>query len=384
MNININSRASNIIAFFLQDLDGGGAERAIIRLAGEIAELGYSVDLVVGDASDYRPEVSEKINLLDFATRSPFSVFSRLTSYLRYRKPVVIMSALDLANIMLLLAVNLVGFKGRKVISQRAVFDAGLRDLNPIRRMLTWQLIRVCFPHADALISNSHAAALEVKARLDIPADKIFTIQNAIDLTRITQLAQEPLSDHLVLNDTVPLIVSVGSLTKRKDMSTLIQSFALVRAQRTSRLVVVGKGPEMPILESLIKELGLEGSAHLVGFDANPYKWIAAASVFVSSSMEEGFPNVIAEALTIGRSVVATDCPGDTAELLGHGKWGRLVPVGDTENMAEAILAALDDPSPPQGHIRAADFSPSKNAAAYLDVLLPQKSSTMSAFSGYV
>jgi glycosyltransferase involved in cell wall biosynthesis len=98
---------------------------------------------------------------------------------------------------------------------------------------------------------------------------------------------------------------------------------------------------------------------------------MAAAAVFVSSSTGEGFPNVVAEALALGGSIVATDCPGDTAELLGHGKWGRLVPVGDPGRMAVAILAALGDPNPPDGRIRAADFSPASAAEAYLKVLLP-------------
>lgn len=133
----INSqRGSRDLAFFLQDQDGGGAERAIVALAGEIAKQGYAVNLVVGDAdSDYRSEVSSAVNVIDFATRSPLLVLCRLTAYLRRRKPTVVISALDLSNIMLVIAARLAGYKGRTVISQRAVVDASLRDLPPARKM---------------------------------------------------------------------------------------------------------------------------------------------------------------------------------------------------------------------------------------------------------
>jgi glycosyltransferase involved in cell wall biosynthesis len=98
------------------------------------------------------------------------------------------------------------------------------------------------------------------------------------------------------------------------------------------------------------------------------------ASVLVSSSVTEGCPNQVLEGLALGIPIVATDCPGDTAEILGHGKWGRLVPVADPARMAKAILATLDDPNPPDGTLRAADFSPEKTTHAYLNVLLARSS----------
>jgi glycosyltransferase involved in cell wall biosynthesis len=365
----------------LQDLAGGGAERAIVALAGEIAKQGHVVDLVLGNAdSDYRSEISRAVNIHDFATISPLRVFFRLIAYLRRRNPIAVMSALDTPNIMLALAAKLAGYKGKIIISQRAVVDASLRELAPGRRMLTGLLQRLCFPLADALISNSLAAADDLQALFGIPTDRVVTIHNALDVDRINQLASVPLNDPFLLKCQTPLIVSVGSLTPRKDMETLIKAFGIVNANRQARLVIIGKGAERPKIESLISALGLSENVHIPGFDANPYKWMAAADVFVSSSTGEGFPNVIAEALALGRSIVATDCPGDTAELLEHGKWGRLVPVSDPERMAHAILAALDDPDTPDGRIRAADFSPSKITSDYLNVLLPKFAQTAATF----
>ena len=125
MNLAASHHGDAEIAFFLRNLDGGGAERAIVALAGEIAKRGHAVDLVVGDAaSDYRSEVSSAIRIQDFGTRSPLLVFSRLVAYLRRRNPAVVMSALDVANIMLVVAAKLTGYKGKTIVSQRAVIAA--------------------------------------------------------------------------------------------------------------------------------------------------------------------------------------------------------------------------------------------------------------------
>lgn len=376
-----NPRDSKQIAFFLRDLEGGGAERAIISLAGEIAKQGHQVDLVVGDAaSEYRAEVLPEVNVVDFGVRSPLQELFCLIGYLRRQKPAVVMSALDLANIMLIMAAKISCYKGRTVLSQRAVVDASLRELGRARRFLTKQLMRICFPRADAVVSNSNAAAIEVCARLGVSAERIVTIQNALNLERINRLAAEPVNILPFVNTFAPLLITVGSLTKRKDMETLIRAIALVRAQKEVNLLIIGKGEEQSNIEAMIAAFGLGGNILLLGFDVNPYKWMAAATIFVSSSTEEGFPNVIAEALALGRSIVATDCPGDTAELLGHGKWGTLVPVGDPERMAQGILDTLENSDSSDSRVRAADFSPANNTTAYLKVLLQDVTPSVSPF----
>ena len=98
---------------------------------------------------------------------------------------------------------------------------------------------------------------------------------------------------------------------------------------------------------------------------------MARASVFVLSSAWEGFGNVIAEALACGCPVVSTDCPSGPAEILEHGKYGPLVPVGDDVSLADAIFAVLSTP-PDRDRLRArsAMFSADYAAEQYLRALL--------------
>ena len=96
------------------------------------------------------------------------------------------------------------------------------------------------------------------------------------------------------------------------------------------------------MLEQLIQRLDLQEVVHLPGFVSNPYSYMAKASLFVLSSRWEGLPTVLIEALCCGTPAVSTDCPSGPREILQHGRYGRLVPVGDVNELAQAILTSLD------------------------------------------
>jgi len=369
-------RPSFLIAFFLPNLEGGGAERAIVALANNIAELDVIVDLVLGVAiGPYLAEVSPKVRIVNLSSKGKVDVVVRLIRYLMRCGPRVIMSSLDLPNIQLILAAKLTRFKGMTVISQRATIAPVYAKSGWMRRLVYGLGIRGTYPYADFVICNSHAAATEVRTISGISDNRIVTIHNSVDVERVNRLANEPLRDNWFLRSDAPLILSVGSLTCLKDRATLVKAFAVVKAQRNVRLAILGEGyqaAERNKIERLISDFGLTECVYLAGFDSNPYRWMHRAAVLVSSSITEGCPNQLLEALALRTPIVATDCPGDTAVLLGHGQWGRLVPVGDPASMAAAILASLDDPESPDGRVRAADFSPARMVRAYLKVLFPE------------
>ncbi len=126
-------------------------------------------------------------------------------------------------------------------------------------------------------------------------------------------------------------------------------------------------------MRGLVRELGIEQDVALPGFDRNPFAWMRRAGVFVSSSLSEGCPNVLMQALGCGTPVVSTRSIGGAAEILEDGRWGTLVPVGDPQAMADAIDATLDARTHPDGRLRAADFALDRVARQYLAIVLPER-----------
>ena len=109
--------------------------------------------------------------------------------------------------------------------------------------------------------------------------------------------------------------------------------------------MIVGDGEESSALQRLIRELGLQDRVDLIGYQENPAKFMARASILALPSLTEGFPNVIGEALALGLPVVAADCSPGVREYLCEGRCGLLVPPKDVGQLAHGLTSLLRDPA---------------------------------------
>lgn len=173
-----------------------------------------------------------------------------------------------------------------------------------------------------------------------------------------------------------PFIISVGRLTAAKDYPTLLQAFAAAKAQGLpEHLVIIGEGELRDSLTTLRDQLHLAEHVHLVGHQANPFAYMNFARFFVLSSIWEGFGLSLLEALALGKPAIATDCPSGPAEILGDGKYGILVKVGDVAGLAEAMLRLsrspqLRDELSSKALERALQLSLQRMADSYREVFL--------------
>jgi glycosyltransferase involved in cell wall biosynthesis len=131
--------------------------------------------------------------------------------------------------------------------------------------------------------------------------------------------------------------------------------------------MILGQGNKERALLSLAKELNLVDDFRLAGFVENPYAYMKRAKLFVLSSLWEGSPNVLTEALALGTSCVSTDCPSGPNEVTRGGEVAPLVPMGDPERLAEAMLQTLRQPLDPEYlKLAVSDYTLEKSARSYL------------------
>lgn len=359
------------VALFLPSLEGGGTERVFVELANEFAAHGARVDFALASArGPYLDEVSAGVRVIDFRARGVLHALPRLAHYLRSEHPRSMLSGLNHANVAAVLARRLSMTETRCVVSVRSLPTVVHREAGSKDSWALLQVMRLIYPLADAIVANSAAVAEDVSGLLRSRSPAPQVVYNPLNLPRIEALSRAEVDSSWA--EGAPMVLGVGSLTVLKDFETLVRAFARVRAQRDCRLVILGEGPERPRLASLIRELGLERDAHLPGFVNNPFSWMRRAAVFVSSSLTEGCPNALMQALACGARVVGTDCAGGSAEILQQGAWGRLTPVGDPRAMAETILAAMDDTNAADSRRRAGDFAHDRIARRYLEILVPE------------
>jgi glycosyltransferase involved in cell wall biosynthesis len=238
-----------------------------------------------------------------------------------------------------------------------------------IRNRLIIKLASLSFGLADAAICVSRGVADDLIKTTGMPPEKTYVVYNPVVSPGLEQAALQPISHPWFTPGNPPLILAVGRLAVAKDYPTLLRAFSLLTRKRPANLLVLGEGQERPHLEALVRQLHLTDIVQMPGFVQNPFAYIARARLLVLSSRWEGLPSVIVEALACGTPVVSTDCRSGPGEILAGGRFGRLVPVGDAEALAEAMLESLQTP-PDRAMLRqrAQDFTVEKSVKENLRV----------------
>ena len=293
-----------------------------------------------------------------------------LVQYIKRGNPDAIISFLNYPNMVLLLTAQLCRKKTRFVVNIRNTISVAAANADSARVRSVPRLMKRLFRLADAVVAPSAGAGQDVARITGLPGERITVIYNPVFRPEILRLAREAV-DHPWLDDgSVPVILAVGKMKPQKDFQTLLRAFAGVRARRTARLILLGEGPDRGRLGELAGELGIEADVDFPGYVRNPFPYYARASLFVLSSIWEGLPNVLIEAMACGCPVVSTNCPSGPDEILQGGAFGKLVPMGAVDAMATAILETLETPPPRDRMVARARYYSYDDAIAAYEALM--------------
>jgi glycosyltransferase involved in cell wall biosynthesis len=363
------------LAIFASFSGAGGVERMLVNLIHGFVAHGQAVDLVLARAeSPHLTRLPESVRRVQLATRHTQLAAPALARYLRERRPVALLAAKDRAGRTAVLARALAGTDTPLALRLGTHLSTAMAGRAATSRWLRYAPIRLLYPYIDHILAVSVGVAEDTALIARIPRANITVIRNPVITPQLeTQAAAtcpHPWLDDAGPNARAPVICAAGRLERQKDFPTLIRAFARVRAHRDCRLLILGEGKARPRLLALITELGLGDQVDLVGFQSNPYPFMARSALFVLSSAWEGSPNVLTEALALGTPAVATDCPSGPAEVLDGGRFGPLVPVGDVAALARAMIATLDRPLP-TAVLRSAvsEYEQGRSARHYLEAM---------------
>jgi glycosyltransferase involved in cell wall biosynthesis len=402
--------ASRRIALLLPNLAGGGAEACMVRTAAALLRRGFAVDFVLcertGPLLAAVPPGARVIELPSvpmplaralalaadpaglrallapvlLAWRPPkhLSHLSGLVRYLRAERPDALFAAMPTPNLLAVWARRLAGVPTRVLISERNTLSAMLGGQHRWRDRHLPRLLGHAYRLADGIVAVSDGVADDLARQSGLPRARIATVYNPVITPELAAMSAQPVAHRWFLPAAAPVVLGVGSLSARKDFPTLVRAFARLRAGRDCRLVILGQAAsqkktqeQQDVLMALAASLGVAADVDVAGFVANPFAYMARASVFVLSSAFEGLPGALIQAMACGCPVVSTDCPSGPAEILDGGRFGAMVPVGDDQAMAAAIAATLDRPiAAATLRERAALFSVDRAVDRYVDLML--------------
>lgn len=406
-------------AAFVSSFGPGGAEYVTVMIANGLAEIGHRVDLLTcDDDGPLQEKISSSIRIVNIeptnqlrarmkclqADRSAWMEMLRpyvfalkasptlcfmpgLADYLKKEKPDGLLSAAPHLNVEAVLAKRLSATDTRHIVSEHINFTNNEPDSKAWRRRHILPLMRRTYTQADFIVAVSKGVAEDLSSNLGIPLSRINIIANPVISKDFHQRAMAPVAHPWFEDKSVPVLLSVGRLSRQKDFPTLLRAFAKVRASRPARLVVIGaaiklrKTQEKQLeLSQLATKIGVADDVAFLGYQPNPIAYMARASLFVLSSLYEGLPTVLIEALAAGCPVVSTNCPSGPAEILNNGEFGHLVPVGDSDALARAICDALDRPTDRETLIKRAEaYNFDTAIRAYEELLTTRPGSRLSS-----
>ena len=316
------------IAFFLGSMGAGGAERVISILSRHFAEEGFATDIGALLRYEQFYQLDQTTRFLDFTggngsrwRRVPYWLRS-IRSYVKQEKPDVIVSFAARINILVVLSCFGLGVK--VIVSERN--DPRFDTRGKLGDLLT----KLLYPYAYAIVFQTKRAMDYFSARIK---NKGRIIYNPVSVH--VQAAQQ----------RTPKIVTVGSLKEQKNHRLLIQAFQVIlQSHPDYQLWIYGEGELREELEKLICENGLQDNVFLPGTKKDVLERIRDAEVFVMSSDYEGLSNAFLEAMMMGLTVVSTECAGADEIIEDHVN-GLLVPTGDRDALAKAILYCIENPA---------------------------------------
>jgi sugar transferase (PEP-CTERM/EpsH1 system associated) len=212
---------------------------------------------------------------------------------------------------------------------------------------------RLMLRSTDRVVAVGEAVRQALVANEGIPRDRIEVIYNGIDLETFESRGDDGAAVHDVRSAVRReigagphefLVLQVARLDYLKDYPTAVRTIArLADASPTVKLAIVGEGPERQRIESEIRRCGVEGRVRLLGRRQDVPRLLAAADALLLTSISEGIPLTVIEAMAAGLPVVSTDV-GGVPEIVEEGATGLLVPSANDEQLAERLLRLARDP----------------------------------------
>lgn len=350
------------VAIVANSLRVGGAERVAVNLANGFSRAGHSVDVVlVTESGPLLGELDESIRTVDLDSGRVLTSTPALRSYVTKNEPSAIISIGAHVNLTTCWAV----LASRSAPVHIATEHSILKRMDESAKKFAMRtLMKAFYPRIDRVVAVSNGVVDDLRTVVGFDGE-VDVIYNPIVSDALMEEAAQPVH-HPWFTDDTPVVLSVGRLAPEKRVDTLIRAFASSRDELDSRLVIVGDGPERTTLERLVTRLDVDEHVEFLGFVENPYRYMAAADLFVLSSENEGFGMVLVEALSCGCPIVSTDCPSGPSEILDGGRYGRLVPVGEVQSMADAIVAELLHPRDEEVLVaRSEEFSIERSVRQY-------------------
>lgn len=359
MNTEVVNQKNTSLAIVIPTLRGAGCERIVVELIPELNKC-FNLHLILyHHAISYPIPKDLKIELLHCNTSVNHSYFYKfyryikkivaLSSLIRKNRYDIILSFIDLNNVVVYFANKLSGREVKLIVSERTVNESFFRHNRYAHRLkkLIKFLLKYVYNRSNKVITNSKAMKYYLKKEMNVKS-AIDVIYNGINIDKFypikngQKLIDESM-DRKYTKENITRLLHVGRLDDNKDQAYLIRIFPMIyKSIPNAQLFIIGIGPNKEKLIKLISKMKLETKIHILGWKDNVEDYMRCADIFLLSSYHESFGNVIAESMACGVPVVTTCSTDALYEILDNGRLGTIVNKYEEEEYIKAVINTLN------------------------------------------
>ena len=363
------------IVFFLWDFGQAGAEIVVLHLSNYLSDKGHEVQILTINSKD---QLSERLNTeVRLTTFNKKRIIASLIPLIRFMRT----ENIDcfVANVWPITVVSVIanffcpGFRQKLFLIEHINLGEESKQEQRSKLFKFFQRLSISFLYnrAHKVISVSNGVGEDL-IRKGLRREKTKVIYNPA----YPNLAEDKVhceeGKKKWFNQDCLKISAVGHLHKQKDYPNLINAIDILKNEKkiNCQLIIAGEGLEINNIEDLIHQKKLTNEITLVGYISNPLSLIEESDLFVLSSSYEGFGMVIVEALSLGKTLVSTNCPSGPSEIIGDNEFGYLCRVDNPSDLAAKIEYAKENNIDPEKLInRSKEFSLDKIGPLYEELL---------------
>ncbi|HUP92879.1 MAG TPA: glycosyltransferase [Solimonas sp.] len=325
-------------------LGSGGADRITITLLKNLPREHYELHIaMLGRHGLWVDDIPADVGQHILAGGRVRYILPSLWRLIRRLRPDVVFSPDSGMNVPAVLATRLSRTGAKVVTSERNILlNGGLRPKMVVMLPIKFLVYRL----ADQVTALSGGVADDLAGKLRLVRQRIRVLYNPLVGPTLPAMAALPVDDPWLQpgNKTILMVCRFVPWKGHFDMLDAFQKISTTVPE--SRLIFMGHpGLTSEAVAAEIVTRGMQDRVRILPFDKNPYRYFARCAVSVVASHNEGFCNVIVEAMASGAPVVSTDCPHGPSEIITDGVDGFLVPVADPAVMAERVVRLLTDPA---------------------------------------
>lgn len=310
------------LLFVSATLETGGVQHILSNLSVQLAQK-YDITILLNDSGRIAyPYGGEVITLnmrnqpdrlsLWYQIKVFFKRYVRLRKLKKRGEYDYCISMLDSANIANILS----GSRKCKVVTT-VYTNISAKNCIKAYRYIIAPAVKLLYNHSDIIVVTSEGVKNDLQQNYGLYPHKMQVVYDGVDIEEIDTLRNEPVeaSEYHIQEST--LITTLGRLDTAKGQWHMIRAMKKISKECPNvKLLIMGSGALKEKLIQLVDECGLQDHVEICGYVANPYKYISASKLFVSSSIVEGYPTVILEAMVCGVPCVCTDFESGAREIL--------------------------------------------------------------------